>query len=87
LRDSGVIPESRLLIIREVEAMARNRYGWEKRAKELARKQKNEEKQKRRQGKTQTAPLEELPQPGIEEEQLRLDQAETLVPPGPKTDP
>ncbi len=31
--------------------MARNRYGWEKRAKELARKQKNEEKMKRRQGK------------------------------------
>ena len=32
--------------------MARNRYGWQKRAKELARKQKKEEKIKRRQGKT-----------------------------------
>lgn len=31
--------------------MARNRYGWEKRAKEMARKQKNDEKMKRRQGK------------------------------------
>ena len=31
--------------------MARNRYGWEKRAKEMARKQKSEEKMKRRQGK------------------------------------
>jgi hypothetical protein len=31
--------------------VARNRYGWEKRSKELARKQKNDEKMKRRQGK------------------------------------
>jgi hypothetical protein len=31
--------------------LARNRYGWEKRAKEMARKQKNDEKMKRRQGK------------------------------------
>ncbi len=31
--------------------MARNRYGWEKRAKEMARKQKSDEKMKRRQGK------------------------------------
>ncbi len=41
--------------------MARNRYGWEKRAKEMARKQKHDEKMKRRQqGKTATAP-EALP--------------------------
>ena len=39
--------------------MARNRYGWEKRAKEMARKQKNDEKMKRRQGKIETAPAEE----------------------------
>jgi hypothetical protein len=32
--------------------LARNRYGWQKRAKELARKQKKEEKIRRRQGKT-----------------------------------
>ncbi len=38
--------------------MARNRYGWEKRAKELARKQKNEEKQKRRQSKGQAVETE-----------------------------
>jgi hypothetical protein len=41
--------------------LARNRYGWQKRAKELARKEKNDEKIKRRQGKS-TAPLaEEMP--------------------------
>ena len=42
--------------------MARNRYGWEKRAKEMARKQKNDEKMKRRQGKIETAPEEETPE-------------------------
>jgi hypothetical protein len=43
--------------------MARNRYGWEKRAKEMARKQKHEEKMKRRQqGKTATPPVEETPE-------------------------
>jgi hypothetical protein len=47
--------------------MARNRYGWEKRAKELARKQKNEEKKKRRQGKTQAEPETELVKPADEE--------------------
>jgi hypothetical protein len=41
--------------------LARNRYGWEKRTKELARKQKNEEKMKRRQGKIPTSPSEEMP--------------------------
>ena len=41
--------------------MARNRYGWEKRAKEMARKQKNDEKMKRRQGKApEEAPVEEV---------------------------
>ncbi len=40
--------------------MARNRYGWEKRAKELARKQKNEEKQRKRQGKDRPAPEPEM---------------------------
>jgi hypothetical protein len=43
--------------------LARNRYGWEKRAKEMARKQKNDEKMKRRQqNKAETAPAEELPE-------------------------
>ncbi|MEJ5330387.1 MAG: hypothetical protein WHT07_09550 [Desulfobaccales bacterium] len=43
--------------------MARNRYGWQKRAKELARRQKNEEKMKRRQNKSAkpAAPEEETP--------------------------
>jgi hypothetical protein len=46
--------------------LARNRYGWQKRSKELARKQKNDDKMKRRQGK---APLEEVEEgmPGTEE--------------------
>ena len=43
--------------------MARNRYGWEKRAKEMARKQKQEEKMKRRQqNKNATPPAEESPE-------------------------
>ena len=56
--------------------MARNRYGWEKRAKEMARKQKNEEKMKRRQGKAPAAPAEEAPG-AVEEE----NQNETEVHP------
>ena len=41
--------------------MARNRYGWEKRAKEIARKQKHDEKLKRRQqGKTEEPPADEV---------------------------
>ncbi len=42
--------------------MARNRYGWNKRTKEIARKQKSEEKIKRRQGKALTPPAEEMPE-------------------------
>ncbi|MCL4500636.1 MAG: hypothetical protein M1438_02125 [Deltaproteobacteria bacterium] len=43
--------------------MARNRYGWEKRAKEMARKQKHDEKVKRRQqGKTATPTEEDVPE-------------------------
>jgi hypothetical protein len=41
--------------------LARNRYGWQKRAKEMARKEKNDEKIKRRQGKATTPPAEESP--------------------------
>ena len=40
--------------------MARNRYGWEKRAKEIARKQKSDEKMKKRQNQaTAEEPQEE----------------------------
>jgi len=46
--------------------LARNRYGWQKRSKELARKEKHDEKMKRRQGKITTPPAEELP--GVVEE-------------------
>jgi hypothetical protein len=42
--------------------LARNRYGWQKRAKEMARKEKNDEKIKRRQSKTSAAPAEDLPE-------------------------
>ena len=42
--------------------MARNRYGWQKRSKEIARKEKNDEKMKRRQGKVIAAPEEDLPE-------------------------
>ncbi|MGO9577910.1 MAG: hypothetical protein ACLP2P_00710 [Desulfobaccales bacterium] len=42
--------------------MARNRYGWQKRAKEIARKQKNDDKMKRRQGKIVTLAEEEMPE-------------------------
>jgi hypothetical protein len=42
--------------------LARNRYGWQKRAKEMARKEKNDEKIKRRQGKTMTPTAEEMPE-------------------------
>ena len=41
--------------------MAKNRYGWQKRAKEIARQEKKNEKIKRRQGKTTTSPTEEVP--------------------------
>jgi hypothetical protein len=47
--------------------LARNRYGWQKRAKELARKEKSDEKMKRRQGKTTIPPAEEMP--GVAEEE------------------
>ena len=47
--------------------MARNRYGWNKRTKEIARKQKSEEKLKRRQGKTLTPSAEEIPEATPEE--------------------
>jgi hypothetical protein len=40
--------------------LARNRYGWQKRIKELARKEKSDEKMKRRQGKTTTPSAEEM---------------------------
>ncbi len=57
--------------------MARNRYGWNKRTKEIARKQKSEEKIKRRQGKTLTPPVEETPE-AVAEETIGL--GETTLP-------
>ena len=54
--------------------MARNRYGWEKRAKEMARKQKNDEKMKRRQGKIVAEPAAEAPEVV---EELSLNETET----------
>ena len=47
--------------------MAKNRYGWQKRAKELARKQKHDEKMKRRQNKASSLEAEEGPEANEEE--------------------
>lgn len=41
--------------------MARNRYGWEKRAKEIARKQKGDEKMKKRQNRATVEEIQEEP--------------------------
>ena len=68
--------------------MARNRYGWQKRAKEIARKQKNDDKMKRRQGKIITLSEEEMPgtsEEGTEEGMESLaetDSVETELPAG-----
>ena len=65
--------------------MARNRYGWQKRAKEIARKQKNDDKMKRRQGKGPLPEAEEM----LEGEAMELDSlpetdsVETELPAGP----
>ena len=53
--------------------MARNRYGWQKRSKEIARKEKNDEKMKRRQGKAIAAPAEDLPEVMMDGLDVSLD--------------
>ena len=64
--------------------MARNRYGWQKRAKEIARKQKNDDKMKRRQGKAPLTEAEEMPEGGaMEMDSLpETDSVETELPAG-----
>jgi hypothetical protein len=59
--------------------LAKNRYGWQKRAKELARKQKNDDKMKRRQGKATTLEAEEMPETSEETmtEPVETDLAES----------
>jgi len=44
--------------------LAKNRYGWNKRLKELARKMKQEEKLRRRQNKSQTVAADYLQENG-----------------------
>jgi hypothetical protein len=62
--------------------LARNRYGWQKRAKEIARKQKNDDKMKRRQGKATTLEVEEMPETS---EETMSEPVETdLVESGPQ---
>jgi len=65
--------------------LARNRYGWQKRAKEIARKQKNDDKMKRRQGKIIT--LSEEENPGVSEEGMdglaETESVETELTAGP----
>ncbi len=65
--------------------MARNRYGWQKRAKEIARKQKNDDKMKRRQGKAPLSEAEEMVEgEGLEMDSLsETDSAETELPANP----
>ena len=64
--------------------MARNRYGWQKRAKEIARKQKNDDKMKRRQGKAPLTEAEEMPEGEAMEMDSRAetDSVETQLPAG-----
>ncbi|MFI5329408.1 MAG: hypothetical protein ACHQ2F_00010 [Desulfobaccales bacterium] len=57
--------------------MARNRYGWQKRSKEIARKEKNDEKMKRRQGKALAAPAEDLPEVMMDDVSLDVSLDET----------
>ncbi len=60
--------------------MARNRYGWEKRAKEIARKQKHDEKlKKRQQGKTEEPPVEDVPEAVEDLNSNETDSAELSV--------
>jgi hypothetical protein len=63
--------------------LARNRYGWQKRAKEIARKQKNDDKMKRRQGKIITSE-EEMPETSEEgmESLPETDAVDTELPAG-----
>jgi hypothetical protein len=65
--------------------LARNRYGWQKRAKEIARKQKNDDKMKRRQGKGPLPEAEEMLEgDAIEMDSLpETDSVETELPAGP----
>ena len=65
--------------------MARNRYGWQKRAKEIARKQKNDDKMKRRQGKAPLTEAGEMPEgEAMEMDSLsETDSVESELPAGP----
>ena len=58
--------------------MARNRYGWQKRSKEIARKEKNDEKMKRRQGKAIAAPAEDLPEVMMDSLDVSLDETDPV---------
>ena len=51
--------------------MARNRYGWEKRSKEIARKQKSDEKMKKRQN---PATAEETPEEPTAQEEGTIEE-------------
>jgi hypothetical protein len=65
--------------------VAKNRYGWAKRAKEIARKQKYEEKLKRRQGKSRIEPVTQETEAGAGEagEKEESPPGEALAPLGP----
>jgi hypothetical protein len=61
--------------------LAKNRYGWQKRAKELARKQKNDDKMKRRQNKATELTEEEVPEMA---EEVMSDPVDPELQPSPK---
>jgi len=60
--------------------MAKNRYGWQKRAKDIARKQKNDDKMKRRQNKDTMLAEAEAPEMA---EEVMSDSVETDLQPNP----
>jgi hypothetical protein len=60
--------------------MAKNRYGWQKRAKEIARKQKNDDKMKRRQNKDTALAEEAVPELA---EEVMSDPVDTDLQPSP----
>jgi hypothetical protein len=57
--------------------LAKNRYGWQKRAKELARKQKHDEKMRRRQNKGASQEVEESPVTPETEEEMQHEPEES----------
>ncbi len=67
-------PRSSAISTPRREAVARNRYGWEKRAKEIARKQKSDEKMKKRQNRAADAPEGETEEVAEVQEEVTIEE-------------